>query len=267
MSQATGPGSFFTGARVQLRVIGALIVRELHTRFGRENVGFMWFILEPMMLALGITAIHAITKSGLPEGLETIPFYISGYVAFMMYRSNSIRAASTVLSNRVLMYHRQVTLFDLMISRTVLELAASFIVLLLLLYGAAAMGLSPWPERPLLLVAGMVMMFWMTTGIAMIVCAGVEFFPNVFERLITPFVYLSLPFSGMFFRINWLPESAREVLIWFPLPQIIDIVRLGVWGHLKADYINPMYLVSFCAILTLIGMFALGAVRSRIKFA
>src|SRR5580692_536067 len=47
-------GRLTQGARIQVRVLGALIVRELHTRFGRDNIGFLWFIVEPMLLAVGV---------------------------------------------------------------------------------------------------------------------------------------------------------------------------------------------------------------------
>jgi capsular polysaccharide transport system permease protein len=242
-------------------------MRELHTRFGRENVGFLWFIIEPMMLAIGIAIIHTLAKTPLPEGLDPVPFYVSGYVPFMMFRSNAIRAASTVLSNRVLMYHRQVALVDLLLARTILELIASMIVLLLLLYGAAWAHLGPVPERPLLLIAGMVFMFWLTTAMAMVVCALVEFFPNFFDRLVPAFVYLSVPVSGMFFRIDWLPERLRQIFVWIPLPQIVDICRLGVYRHLEPNYIRVPFLFAFCGVLTLIGLFGLNAVRGRIKFS
>lgn len=248
-------------------MIGALILRELHTRFGRENIGFLWFIVEPMMLASGIAVIHSFSRVQLPENLAPMPFYLSGYIPFMMFRSNAIRAGSTVLSNRGLMYHRQVGLLDLLLARTILELAASMIVLFLLLYGTAWAGLSPVPARPMLLIVCMLMMFWLTTGVAMVVLAMVEFMPNFFERLLGPFLYLSLPVSGMFFRIEWLPENLRKIFAWIPMPQIVDIARLGVFGHLESEYIRVGYLCAFNAGLTLIGLLGLNAARGRIKFS
>ena len=39
--------SFRNGLRTQLRVTHALILRELLTRYGRHNGGFLWIFLEP----------------------------------------------------------------------------------------------------------------------------------------------------------------------------------------------------------------------------
>jgi ABC-type polysaccharide/polyol phosphate export permease len=51
------------GWDIQVRVIGALMLRELTTRFGRENIGFLWIMVEPM----GLWLMGAIT-AGMPDG-------------------------------------------------------------------------------------------------------------------------------------------------------------------------------------------------------
>jgi capsular polysaccharide transport system permease protein len=46
------------GARMQQRVIGALIVREMHTRFGRHYLGYAWLFFEPLLLGTCIGLMH-----------------------------------------------------------------------------------------------------------------------------------------------------------------------------------------------------------------
>jgi len=246
-------------------VLGALIIRELLTRFGRDNIGYVWFIVEPMMLAIGVTVSQAFAHIVLPESIQPVPFHIIGYISYMMFRSNVTRASVTVLSNRVLMYHRQVSMFDLLLARSILELAATSAAMIVLLSFAIWLGYAHFPDRPLLMITGMLMMFWFTTGVALVICAAGEFSLAV-ERLVHPMVYLSLPLSGMLFRLEWLPERLRDILKWFPLPQIIDIIRLGMFGQLRGDYINVPYLFAFCSVLTLIGLLALALARRRIEF-
>jgi capsular polysaccharide transport system permease protein len=258
-------GPLANGARVQARVLGALIIRELHTRFGRENIGYLWFIVEPLLLAVGITLIQSSAHVALPEGLDPVAFHTIGYISFMMFRSNVTRASVTVLSNRVLMYHKQVTMFDLLLARSILELAATSAALIILLSFGAWLGFGHAPERPLLMIVGMLTMAWFTTGLAMIICAAGEFSSTV-ERLIHPITYLSLPVSGMLFRLEWLPANVRDVLRWVPTPQIIDIIRMGMWERLESDYVDPLYLVAVCSGLTLIGLLALNIARDRVEF-
>ena len=47
-------GAVFKGWKVQARVITALMLRDAMMRYGRENIGFVWVILEPMLLCTGV---------------------------------------------------------------------------------------------------------------------------------------------------------------------------------------------------------------------
>ena len=48
---------------MQGRVLGALLIREVITRYGRHNIGFLWLFVEPMLFTLGVTALWTATKS------------------------------------------------------------------------------------------------------------------------------------------------------------------------------------------------------------
>ena len=56
---------------VQWRVIHALLMRELITRFGRDNLGVLWLVAEPMVFTLGVATLWAF--SGLRHGYGISP--------------------------------------------------------------------------------------------------------------------------------------------------------------------------------------------------
>ena len=61
---SVGPGQpLRSSLAVQWRVTHALLIRELITRYGRNNVGFLWLFLEPMLFTLAITAVWTATRS------------------------------------------------------------------------------------------------------------------------------------------------------------------------------------------------------------
>ena len=43
--------------RIQRRVIWALVMREILTRYGRHNIGFLWLFVEPMIFTLLVTLL------------------------------------------------------------------------------------------------------------------------------------------------------------------------------------------------------------------
>jgi capsular polysaccharide transport system permease protein len=52
-------------AELQGIVIGAVMMRELHTRYGRENLGFVWLIVEPLFFCLGVMVVWTVTTAAI----------------------------------------------------------------------------------------------------------------------------------------------------------------------------------------------------------
>ena len=50
-------GSVLRSLFIQSRTLHALMMREVITRFGRDNLGTLWLIAEPMMFTLGVAAL------------------------------------------------------------------------------------------------------------------------------------------------------------------------------------------------------------------
>ena len=44
--------TFLQSLHIQRRVISALLKREIITRYGRNNIGFMWLFVEPLVMTL-----------------------------------------------------------------------------------------------------------------------------------------------------------------------------------------------------------------------
>ena len=59
--------------KIQLRVIYALLMREIITRYGRHNFGFMWLFLEPMLFTTGIVILWYNLK-GAHSNISIVPF-------------------------------------------------------------------------------------------------------------------------------------------------------------------------------------------------
>jgi capsular polysaccharide transport system permease protein len=250
----------------QKRVIGALMMRELHTKFGRHNVGYLWAVLEPMLLAVGVTAIHLTSSMShrLPFDMESAPFWITGYTSFIMLRSIILNAMGAIQGNRGLLYHRVVTLQDVMIARSLLDGAMTVFALCLLLGAAAAIGMGHLPERPILMLSGLLLLLWLSLGFSMLIAALSEW-SHTFERLVHPVIYLMMPVSGAFFLLEWLPTRYAEILCWVPLVQIMEMIREGEWENFDSIYINPVYIVAWCMVGTVSGLVALRVLRRNME--
>ncbi len=104
--------SLRASARVQLRVLHAIFLRELLTRYGRHNIGFLWIFVEPMIFTLGVTALWTATQSVHGSNLPIVAFAITGYSTVLLWRNMPSRCILSVTFNSAIMYHRQVKATD-----------------------------------------------------------------------------------------------------------------------------------------------------------
>lgn len=252
------------GLRVQCRVVGALVLRELHTRFGRDNIGYLWIFAEPMLLASVVAAIHNSSKSR--AGIAPVALGLTGYCTYILFRSIVSRADSTLRANQPLLYHRTINILDMLVARAVLEYAANLTAFIILYLAAWELGYAELPARPLDLLLGFTLMLWWSFTFSMLICAGTHF-SILMERLLHPFVYLLMPLSGAFFVLQWIPEPYRTWLSWFPMVQIFEIIRYGAFFQADERYVNLTYILGSCLFLTYLGLLAIRITRRHVHLS
>ena len=259
------PRPTFTQAfSTQCRVIGAIIMRELHTRYGRENVGYLWMVLEPMMLASVIGALHFRGgKEGFLGNMTPVGFMVLGYTTFILFRGIVNRAAGALEANAPLLYHRHVTVFDLTVARALLEFAGVFITFVCLWSLLVMTGLAPLPVRPLLVIGAWGLMFWYAFSNSLLITA-ITYENRTIERLVHPYAYFMVGLSGSFIQMAWLPHPLRDWLEWIPLTSIFELVRYGMFTGTNLDYYFGLYTVGACAVITLIGLIQLRQVVQHV---
>jgi capsular polysaccharide transport system permease protein len=256
-------GTIARGLAAQFRVIGALILRELHTRYGRENIGYLWVIGEPLVLATMIMLLHSGEKTHYAGEIPPVAFAVMGYTIFIMFRGIFNRADGALEGNVTLLYHRMVTIFDLMLARALIEAAGTFLAYVILISLLISLGYADPPERPLYLLLGIVLMFWLSFALSLIV-ASMTHENRLLARFVHPISYILMPLSGAFYRVQWVPNPYREYLMWIPLPQIFEMCRYGQFAAAEDDYFYIGYMVGCCACLTYIGLVAVKLVRNKV---
>jgi capsular polysaccharide transport system permease protein len=262
--QASPLSQVLHGFRLQGRVVYALLLRELTTRFGRDQIGFLWVFFEPMMLALAIGAMKHLLDRGGHGGVPPFIFGVIGYAPYFAFRGMVNQASGALTSNMTLLYHRQIKLFDIMLARGLLQSAVATLVLVVVIAGTAWL-VEMTPHSIPHLVGGLVLILLYSHGLAMLVAAGTAAF-ELSDRLVHPLTYLALPFSGALTPMHVLPPSWREVLLWNPQPHYHEMMRDGMFGDLLPAYYDVPYAVGWVIVLNLLGMFALRAARPKLEY-
>ena len=251
---------------IQLRVIYALLMREIHTRYGRENIGFLWVIGEPILFCAGVAIVWTAIRPSHEHGLQMTAMVISGYVPLTMWRHTYSRAIKAYEVNSSLLFHRLVTPLDIILARIILEAAGAILAGALVLAGALYLNYTEVPESWFFVYMGMGFCTFFSFGFAIIVAALTER-SDILEKAMAILSYLSLPLSGAFVMIDWIPARYRWILEYSPLANSIEMIRYGFFGMKVIPHYSIPFLLFSCTLLFMIGLYLTLRIRPHINIS
>jgi capsular polysaccharide transport system permease protein len=250
------------GWDIQRRVIGALMLRELTTRFGRENIGFLWIMVEPLLFAVLVGLLWRAMKGPEEYGVDIIAFVVSGYIPLVFFRSSISRAVSSFTANGSLMYHRQIKIFDLILVRFLIELIGHMMAYLFIAIVLGALGFFPLPDNLGFLLLGWAYYSLFTFAITIVV-APLSEMSEVLEKVIPVTTYLMVPFSGAFYFVDVLFPQAAEVVLYSPPVHGMEMMRYGIFGSSINPHFDYVYPLAFSLPCIALGLLLSRIVRKR----
>ena len=257
-----------SGSRLATRVdvITALIVRDMMVRYGRHHLGFVWTVLEPMILTTGVMIIWSLIKEPIIHGIPVVVFVLTGYMPLTLWRHLTNPMAKILRANSALLYHRPVSHVDIVIARGVLEFFSTTAALIVIYFIVVTTGLVE-PAQDL----GLTLAAWLFTGwyfgaMGLALAALTECWEPA-EKFIQPVQYLQLPISGVFFMMDWLPDWAQKLLLFNPSVHCFEMFRAGFLGESITTHYDPWYLAAASVTMTVVAAAAVYHARDRIQFA
>jgi capsular polysaccharide transport system permease protein len=261
-SMERASGSFWHGLHVQLRVIGALLMREIITRYGRHNIGFLWLLLEPIIFTLGVVILWHFVHRLNDLHIEVTPFIVTGYSTLLMWRNCASRGIKAIEPNRSLLHHRPVKIQDIFIARMILEVAgvtASFILVIITMIALNQMAV---PRDIFLLATGWLFIAWFSACLGTILGCLSEY-SELVERLWHPGGYFLLAVSGTFFMVDWLPSKLQKLVLWVPIVNPVEMIRAGYWGNSMRFHYSIAYIFVVCISMSLIALLLMADRRMK----
>ena len=246
---------------IQCRVLCALLLREVITRYGRHGVGVLWMVLEPMLFTFGVSILWYFIKADTLSNIPIIAFAVTGYSTVLLWRNATNRCSKAIEPNFSLMYHKNVKVFDLFVSRIILEWVGATTSFFLLTAFFTAIGSISLPKDIVPVIIGWLLLCWFSLSLGLIVGVLSEL-SETFERTWHIATYLMLPLSGAVYMVDWLPTGFQQVVLWVPMVHGVEMIRHGFFGDLVTTYENPAYFAVCNLILLLIGL-ALTRILSR----
>lgn len=251
------------GWNIQVRVIGALMLRELSTRFGRENIGFLWIMAEPLLFALLVGLLWRAMKGPLDFGVDIVAFVVTGYIPLVLFRSSVSRAVSSFTANGSFLYHRQIKILDLILVRFLVELIGHMMAYFFIAVVLGVLGFFPWPYDMGFLLLGWFYYALFTLAVTLVI-APLSEMSEVLEKFIPVTTYIMIPFSGTFYLVSSLYPAAAEVALYSPPVHGMEMMRYGVFGPSIDPQYDFIYPLLFCLPCMALGLLLCRIVRRRL---
>jgi ABC-type polysaccharide/polyol phosphate export permease len=264
MQPVVPEGSFMRSLAIQRRVMGALLMREVITRFGRDNLGVLWLVGEPMLFTMGVAVLWAAAGMNHGAGIPIVAFAITGYSSVLVWRNTVGRCNSAIQQNINLLYHRNVRVIDVMATRILIEVcgaSGSFIVLSVFFI---AVELVAPPVDMLQVLGGWLMLVWFGAALALTMGALTSY-SELIERIWHPTAYLLFPLSGAAFMVDWLPPAFQKTVLLLPMVHGVEMVREGFFGNTVRTHYDMAYMATCCLVLTLMGLFLTHDASRRVE--
>ncbi len=238
---------------VTLRVVLALMLREMSTTYGRSPGGYIWAILEPVAGIALLTFIFSLVFHAPALGVSFPIFYATGFVPFLLYLNISGKIAASISFSRQLLFYPSVTVIDSLVAR----FALNFLVQLLVAYIVFSGILILFETQTVLNAPAIGLALLMAGALAFSVGTLNCFLMGVFPIWQQIWSILNRPLfiiSCIFFLFDSIPEPYRSWLWYNPLVHIVGQMRRGFYPYYDAPYVSPAYVFGICLVLGFLGM-------------
>lgn len=254
----TSPKKLFANSlTIQYQVIKALVLREIITRWGRNNIGFLWIFCEQILVMLSFWLLYYMHSfrdlTYVGYGISLTAFVLIGHAPLMLYRNSVNLLSNAIKSNTSLLHHRNLRPLDFYIARFILEAVGNTASLGLLIFLSILCGFIPAPKDLITLIFAWALFLWFSFGFGLSI--GILIAQYITASIIWRFFSIALiVISGAYFYVIFLPPEYQKYALMLPMVNGAEMMKHGYFGEHIKTYENPYYLASWCLILNFIGL-------------
>jgi capsular polysaccharide transport system permease protein len=241
----------------QIRVIGALAIREINAQQASLMYGYAWALIDTALAVAALLIMKLVLRAFNPPGLPPATYILSGALPWFMWSTLYTSTSMVIGRNKKLLSLPVVTELDLVLASSVQVVMTYAITLVVVTTISSAMEQSPFPHDPL--------------GIMLLLLAiwamGISFglFIMLINRIYSPAMkFLGLPLkfalflSSVYIPITRFPGYVWPYLDWNPMLHIEELIRQYWFVNYVSPVGRPMYVFEW-----VIGMIAVGLLCER----
>jgi capsular polysaccharide transport system permease protein len=259
-SEVFGSRSAFTRQR---RVLYALMLRNIRTRFFGNGLGYLFAIAWPLSHIIIVVALFSMAGRGAPYGDSAALFVATGALPFMTFSYVSRFMILSTINNRPLLAFPEVKVLDILAASALLEILAASCVTIVLIVIAWFVGIDVIP-RDIVQAA-------FAYGAAILLGLGFGLFNGVMAfavpgwftgySLMTIVLWIT---AGVVFVPDALPAPLREILAYHPVLQVIEWMRSAYYDGYGGLVLDRAYPIGYGVVAIFLALLFERAMRGRL---
>jgi capsular polysaccharide transport system permease protein len=243
----------WSAARRQRRVLYALMLRNMRTKFFGNGLGYLFAVAWPLTHIVLLVATFVVLGRLAPAGDSVALFVATGVLPFQTFSYLSRFMMISLLRSRPLLAFPEVKVLDMLFAAALLEILSACCVVIAFLVIAWFAGIDAMPRD--IVQATYALGACMLLGLGYGLLHGVIAlaFPPWFTGYTLVIVLLWLC-SGVYFVPDAMPGSIREALAWIPTVQVIEWMRSAYYEGYGGLLLDRGYVIGYAVVSIFLGL-------------
>ena len=250
--------------RAQSNILLALMLRDIQTRFGSAP-GFLIAIAWPLSHIMILVVINVGVGRVVPYGDSAILWFALGTTPFMIVSYTSRFMMMGLLMNRPLLHFPAISVFDVLLSRILIEIIVTTGVILSLVAIFTVMDVDFMPVDVGQAFAAIFVSLLLGIGLGLM-NSIIAMLMHQWATIYSLSIILLWITSGAYFIPSTLPPQLREFLYYHPIVHCIEWTRTAWFEGYSSLLLDRTYVISFAIYTIFLGLVLERLLRGRVLY-
>ena len=248
---------------IQKRIIGALILRDMKTRFGRSHVGYLIAIAWPLSHMLLIMGAQFVTARVTPIGTDLTVFAGTGILPYILCLYPARMMTLAIMVNQPLLLFSIVKTTDMIIARAILEILTSCVVAMIFMFVLYAADVDFQPIDISEAVFAVLASIYVGISIGTLNAVLYMLFRQAWMIIFILIMIAGYSTSGAFVLSSNLSLDVRNVLWFNPIFQCVEWLRSAYYDGYGSSSLSKIYVLGFASVCLFLGVLGEKLFRGR----
>jgi capsular polysaccharide transport system permease protein len=255
--------TFGEALQIQSRVIGALVLRDMRTRFGRTFFGYVVIVGWPLSHLFVMMGIYLLMQRVAPIGTSLPVFLATGILPYILCLYPGRMIMVCLAQNHALLYFPIVKPIDVVLGRGILEIVTAFWVTTIFALSLYIFGVDIAPLHYQEAIQAVIVTIFFGFSYGFI---GAILFKLMRAWIAPHLLILVLMYvtSGVFFVPTNLPEGIQNIIWYNPLMHCVEWLRSAYYDDYGYGMLDRGYVIGFATVLFVVGLITERMVRGRV---